>query len=95
MGGRLGNSIWIDTILENFLIVHLKFVYHFNIYCTENWHFTSCHSLFSIGQTGDHRIKPVSPFLPASPVGEQTGEDKLAALAASQIVFSGEQTTYN
>jgi hypothetical protein len=35
---------------------------------------------FLLGQTGNHSIQPVSVCLPASPVGEQTAEEKLAAL---------------
>jgi hypothetical protein len=35
---------------------------------------------FLQGQTGEHRIKPVSAFLPTSPAGERIAEAKLAAL---------------
>jgi hypothetical protein len=47
-------------------------------------------------QTADHQEKPVCPFLPASPVEEQTGGEKLLVpvTAASQITISWWQTAH-
>jgi hypothetical protein len=38
------------------------------------------HCFFYSGSSEKYRIKPVSAFLPPSPVGEQTGDEKLAGI---------------
>jgi hypothetical protein len=54
----------------------------------------------SLWQAADHKKKPVCTFLRASPVGEQTGGEKLVDLLSLwqplvKLLVSREQAVYN
>jgi hypothetical protein len=65
------------TIFKNILIVPLKPTIY---YIYESKFHSLPPVVFYCGSSEKHRIKPVSAFLPASPVGEQTGNEKLAGV---------------